>query len=73
MLETRCKCKLVECHEDYEENVHLFQKRNESKEIHSMRYNLTSSDLLSFNDLKTENIQLGSDLSLAEETILKQN
>ena len=38
-----------------------------------LRVNLKSSDLLSFNDLKSENVQLASDLSSAEETIKKQN
>ena len=38
-----------------------------------LRVNLKSSDLLSFNDLKSENVLLASDLSSAEETIKKQN
>ena len=38
-----------------------------------LRVNLKSSDLLSFSDLKSENVQLASDLSSAEETIKKQN
>ena len=38
-----------------------------------LRVNLKSSDLLSFNDLKSENVQVASDLSSAEETIKKQN
>ena len=38
-----------------------------------LRVNLKSSDLLSFNDLKSENVQLASDLSSAEETTKKQN
>ena len=80
-MEARSRCKLVASGTETTKRMSIYFKKTEkckrkftictTKKI--LRVNLKSSDLLSFNDLKSENVQLASDLSSAEETIKKQN
>ena len=79
-MEARSRCKLVASGTETTKRMSSYLKKMTKGKHNSLyalqkilRMNLTSSNLLSFNDLKTENIQLASDLLLAEETIQKQN